>query len=201
MTSEQKFAFPHYLNRFLCTWFVDNLLFILYSDWAGDGKIEEFGLELLFWTLSSYWAFPFSFSIPLPSSFFVFILYMMDEIQNNSLNYGYVPCSETLYCTWGTVVQFPAGIRDFSLLHSIQITSETHLASYPVNSRNHFPSSEVAVYEGDHSPPSSAGSPNYGLWATSCPRGDFIRPAKELCRNAPLELIFQWVLAKKHTSS
>jgi hypothetical protein len=35
------------------------------------------------------------------------------------------------------------------------------------------------------------GSPNYGPRATSGPRCDFIRPAKELCRNAPVELIFQ----------
>jgi hypothetical protein len=34
-------------------------------------------------------------------------------------------------------------------------------------------------------------SPNYSPLATSGPGCDFIRPAKELCRNAPIELIFQ----------
>jgi hypothetical protein len=35
------------------------------------------------------------------------------------------------------------------------------------------------------------GSPNYGPRAKSGRRCDLIRPAKELCRNAPTELIFQ----------
>jgi hypothetical protein len=48
------------------------------------------------------------------------------------------------------------------------------------------------------------GSPNYARGPhpardviLSGPRYDFIRPANELCRNAPIELIFQRVLVKK----
>jgi hypothetical protein len=37
-----------------------------------------------------------------------------------------------MFTGWMAGVLFPAGARDFSLLHSVQAGSETHLASYPV---------------------------------------------------------------------
>jgi hypothetical protein len=49
----------------------------------------------------------------------------------------------------GSMVRFPAGAGNFSLLHLVQNGSGAHPASYPMGTRGSFP-------EADHSPPSSA---------------------------------------------
>jgi hypothetical protein len=53
-------------------------------------------------------------------------------------------------------VWFPAGARDFSLLHSDHNASGAHPVSYPVGTRRFFPGVKRLEHETDHSPPSSA---------------------------------------------
>jgi hypothetical protein len=45
---------------------------------------------------------------------------------------------------WTVGDRFPAGERDFSLLHSVQTGSGNHLASYPMGAGGSFPWSKVA---------------------------------------------------------
>jgi hypothetical protein len=69
-------------------------------------------------------------------------------------------------------VRFLAGARDFSLLHSVQDSTEAHPASYPVDNGVLFPEDKVASHfswrvkwlqrEADHSFPSSAEVKNCG---------------------------------------
>jgi hypothetical protein len=54
-------------------------------------------------------------------------------------------------------VQFPAGGREFSLLHSIHTGCGAHPASHPVGIGGSF-----LMPEGDHSPPSNAKVKNGG---------------------------------------
>jgi hypothetical protein len=51
-------------------------------------------------------------------------------------------------------VRFLAGVRDFSLCHSVNNGSGTHPDSYPLCSRGSFPECKAAGHEADHSPPS-----------------------------------------------
>jgi hypothetical protein len=44
----------------------------------------------------------------------------------------------------GIAVQFPAGTRDSSVLHSMQTGSGTHNVSYPVGTRSSFLAEEAA---------------------------------------------------------
>jgi hypothetical protein len=41
--------------------------------------------------------------------------------------------------SWTAGVRFPAVVRDFSVLHSVQTVSDTHSASYPVGAGAHSP--------------------------------------------------------------
>jgi hypothetical protein len=60
--------------------------------------------------------------------------------------------------SWTAWIQYPAGARDFSLLHSAQTGCEASPASYPMGTRGvKQPGSEA-----DHSPPSSAEVMNSG---------------------------------------
>jgi hypothetical protein len=54
----------------------------------------------------------------------------------------------------GTGVRFPAGPRDFSLLHSIQIRTGSHLPYSPAGSVADPPGEQRQGHEADHSPPS-----------------------------------------------
>jgi hypothetical protein len=59
-------------------------------------------------------------------------------------------------------VRFPTGTSFFSLLHSSQISSEAHPASYPVCFGGYFPKSKQPWHEADHSPPSNTEVKNGG---------------------------------------
>jgi hypothetical protein len=52
-------------------------------------------------------------------------------------------------------IRFPAGARDFSLLHSIQTGSEVHTASCPIGTGGSSAGHKKAGKWTDHSPPSS----------------------------------------------
>jgi hypothetical protein len=41
-------------------------------------------------------------------------------------------------------VRFPAGVTDFSLLHSVQTGSEAHPASYTIDTGGSFPGNKAA---------------------------------------------------------
>jgi hypothetical protein len=56
----------------------------------------------------------------------------------------------------GIGVQFLAGARDFSLLHSNQIVSGAHQASYAMGTRASSSGIKWLRHEADHSPPVSA---------------------------------------------
>jgi hypothetical protein len=45
---------------------------------------------------------------------------------------------------WTAGVQFPAGTRDFSLLHSVQTDSRAHPASYTRRTEGSFPGGKAA---------------------------------------------------------
>jgi hypothetical protein len=45
---------------------------------------------------------------------------------------------------WTAEVLFPAGVRDFSVLHGAQIGSGAHLVSYPMDVRKPFPGGKAA---------------------------------------------------------
>jgi hypothetical protein len=47
--------------------------------------------------------------------------------------------SVSIVMGWMIGVRFPAEARDFSLLHSIQTSSGTHPASYPMGTKGPFP--------------------------------------------------------------
>jgi hypothetical protein len=59
---------------------------------------------------------------------------------------------------WTAGVRFPAGARDFSILHS----SGAHPASYAMGTGDDFPWVKRPGREADHSPPSSAEVKNGG---------------------------------------
>jgi hypothetical protein len=59
-------------------------------------------------------------------------------------------------------VRFPAGARDFSLLHSMQTGSGVHPASYPVGTEGSFPGVMRPGREAHHSLPSNAEFKNGG---------------------------------------
>jgi hypothetical protein len=64
---------------------------------------------------------------------------------------------------WTVGVQFPAGRRDFSLLHSVQTGSGAHPASYPLDVPRALSSGvKRPVRKGDRLPPSSAHVKNGG---------------------------------------
>jgi hypothetical protein len=56
----------------------------------------------------------------------------------------------------GIGVKSPAGVRDFSLLHSVQTASGVHPASYPKGTWGSIPGIKRKGREADHSPPPSA---------------------------------------------
>jgi hypothetical protein len=58
-------------------------------------------------------------------------------------------------------VRFPAGTRDFSLLHSVQTGSGAHPASYIMGTGGYFPV-KLPWREADHSPRSNAEVNNGG---------------------------------------
>lgn len=60
------------------------------------------------------------------------------------------------------VVPFLTEVRDFSLLHSIQINSGAHTVSYPTGTCGSFYEVETAGSEADHSPLSAAEVNNDG---------------------------------------
>jgi hypothetical protein len=45
---------------------------------------------------------------------------------------------------WTTKVRYPIGVRDFSILHSVQTGSEAHPASYPMGTWSSFLKDKVA---------------------------------------------------------
>jgi hypothetical protein len=55
--------------------------------------------------------------------------------------------------SWTTGVRFPARLRDFSLLHSVQTGSGVHLASYAMGTWNLFAGVKRPGREADHSHP------------------------------------------------
>jgi hypothetical protein len=61
---------------------------------------------------------------------------------------------------WGFVIWFPAGIRDFSLLQSIQTISGAHPASYWIDAGTLSPGVKQQQRETAHSPPSTAKAKN-----------------------------------------
>jgi hypothetical protein len=63
---------------------------------------------------------------------------------------------------WTAGIRFPAGVRHFSLLYSIQTDSGAHSASCPVGNGGSFPGVKRPGREADHSPPSSAEVKNGG---------------------------------------
>jgi hypothetical protein len=67
---------------------------------------------------------------------------------------------------WTSGVQFPAGARNVSLLHSGQVGSGAHPASYPMGVIGSFPEIERPGSEADHLPPSSAEFKNGGATLT-----------------------------------
>jgi hypothetical protein len=62
---------------------------------------------------------------------------------------------------WMGVLRFPAGARDFSLLHRVQTRSWAHLVSYPMGIRGSFPRGKAGC-EAAHSPTSSGKVTNGG---------------------------------------
>jgi hypothetical protein len=63
---------------------------------------------------------------------------------------------------WMARVRFPAGVRDFSLLHSIQTSSEAHPSYYPVGTRGSFPGVKWPGREADNLLPTNAKVKNGG---------------------------------------
>jgi hypothetical protein len=65
---------------------------------------------------------------------------------------------------WTVGFRFPAGARDFSLLHSVQTESVAHPASYPVGTGGggRFHGVKHPGREADHSSPSRAEVKNGG---------------------------------------
>jgi hypothetical protein len=45
---------------------------------------------------------------------------------------------------WKVGVRFPAGARDFSLLHSVKTWPEAHPVSYPMGTGGRFPEGKAA---------------------------------------------------------
>jgi hypothetical protein len=70
----------------------------------------------------------------------------------------------------GSMVRFPAGARNFSLLHRVQNDSGAHPASYSMGTRCSFPGGKAAgACEADHSPTSSAEVKNaWRYTSTTC---------------------------------
>jgi hypothetical protein len=64
--------------------------------------------------------------------------------------------SVVIATSWVAGVQFPAGVTDFSLFHSVQVGPGAHPASYPMVMRVSLPYLKRPEREADHSPPSSA---------------------------------------------
>jgi hypothetical protein len=56
----------------------------------------------------------------------------------------------------GIEVRFPAGVRDFSLVHNIQTGSGAHPTSYAMTTEGCFPGVKQQGRESDNSSPSSA---------------------------------------------
>jgi hypothetical protein len=63
---------------------------------------------------------------------------------------------------WASDIRFPAGARDFSLLHSIQTASEAHPNFYSMGTGGLFPGSRRLWHETDHTFPSSVEVKNGG---------------------------------------
>jgi hypothetical protein len=55
-----------------------------------------------------------------------------------------------------------SGTRDFSLLHTVQKTSEAHTVYYPMGIGCSFPGLKRPGFEADHSSPSSVKAKNVG---------------------------------------
>jgi hypothetical protein len=64
--------------------------------------------------------------------------------------------------SWTIGVWFLVGARDFSLLYSVQTSSEAHRASYPVGTGGLSMGVKWSGREADHSPPSEASVKNDG---------------------------------------
>jgi hypothetical protein len=103
-------------------------------------------------------------------NFFGFALFRTLRIKWVVINIIYIAlfpirikCDRTLYYkTLLFLAQFRilAWARGFSVLHSINIESGTHLASYTIGTSNTFPSLKRQKREADHSPQSVAGVKN-----------------------------------------
>jgi hypothetical protein len=59
------------------------------------------------------------------------------------------------FSTLTTGVRFPGGVREFSLLHSVQTDSKDHPASYAMGFGGSFPGLKRQGREADHSPSSA----------------------------------------------
>jgi hypothetical protein len=59
---------------------------------------------------------------------------------------------------WKVGFQLPVGERDFSLLHSVQTGSGTHLTSFTMRIADFSPGVKRPEREAEHSPPCSAES-------------------------------------------
>jgi hypothetical protein len=53
---------------------------------------------------------------------------------------------------WRAAVYFPAGVRDFSVLHSVQTETGARLASYPIGIVDSFAVGKLTGHEADLSP-------------------------------------------------
>jgi hypothetical protein len=64
----------------------------------------------------------------------------------SKLNYNYSPIKSVWQYAMSSMakVQFLAGVRDISLLHSIQTSCGAHPASYPMGTKGSFPGDKVA---------------------------------------------------------
>jgi hypothetical protein len=68
---------------------------------------------------------------------------------------GIAQSVQLLTMGWTAGVRFPSGVRDFSILYSVQIGSGVHPASYPIFTRGSSPEVNLPGREADHSPPAS----------------------------------------------
>jgi hypothetical protein len=59
--------------------------------------------------------------------------------------------------------RFPAGVRDCSLLHSVQTSSVAHPVSYSIGTEDFYPDQNWPERKAGHSPPSSAEVKNGGV--------------------------------------
>jgi hypothetical protein len=72
-----------------------------------------------------------------------------EEMQSRDSSVG-------IATSWKTGNRFFVGARDFFVLHNIHMTSEAHLASYPIGTVGSFPGVKRPGFEAEHSLSSSA---------------------------------------------